>query len=281
MSSFRGKIRYKESIFSIDKHLDPWFHHGTMLSRIKACSVPDEIVDQLILQIVTGNVKPGDKLPSERQLAISFGVGRNAVREALIKLQGIRVIRARRPHGNFVQFLTPEVLQKPLERFFEMHIDGVLNFLDVRKWLEGVAAAEAAEHASARKIRAMEATLLPFETAAEKQDREALDASDMAFHGAILEATRNPLLMYLLDSFRNLMWSSRAIRTLILEGSDYQTLCAEHRRVVEAIKARDADAAREAMMLHIQNIRKRVELVNGRAKSRKGRVWVRSAEALA
>lgn len=247
-----------------------WYYHATMFHPIRSRNLSDEIVDQIILLILTGKLAPGEKLPSERALARSLNVGRNGVREALTKLQAMDVIKVRRPQGAFVQFLSPKALGHPLSRFLELEIDGVLNFLDVRKWLEGMTAAEAGERATEEDIREIEATLSKIEAAAAQKDREALDASDMAFHVAVMNATQNPLMIYLVDTFQSLMWSSHGIRTVILEASDLDLVFAEHRAVADAIRARAPELARDAMMHHIEMIRNRVERLYERTRTKAG-----------
>ncbi len=230
-----------------------------MFTRIRPYNVPSQIVDQIISLIAAGKLSPGDKLPPERELSEALGVGRQAVREALGRLQAMGVIRVRKSQGSFVQFLTPEALRQPLSGALEQEVRGVLNFLDVRKWLEGMSAAEAALRATEDELREIEATLPRLDAAAGRMDREALDESDIAFHVAIVTATHNPLIVHLLDTFRSLMRSSHELRTMILESSDFQAVCDEHRAVAEAIAARAPARARDAMMRHVEMVRARVE----------------------
>ncbi len=230
-----------------------------MFTKIQPRKVSDDIVDQFVSAIFTGKLAPGSKLPPERSLSQSFGVGRNAVREALQKLQGMGLVRTRKPQGTFVCFLTPEAIRQPMVHLLTQEISGVTNFLDVRKWLEGMSAAETAEKGTEDDIRRIRETLPALQLAGRRNDREALDASDVAFHVAIVAGTHNPTVIHLLDVFRNLMWSSHGFRTVILEAADFKAVCEEHRAIAEAIEARTPERAREAMMHHIEMIRARVE----------------------
>jgi GntR family transcriptional repressor for pyruvate dehydrogenase complex len=230
-----------------------------MFTKIAAKSVSDEIVDQVLSAILTGRLAPGDRLPPERVLAQAFGVGRQALREALQKLQGMGLIRTAKPHGTFVQTPTPDLMRRPLSRLLEQEAGRLVNFLDVRKWLEGMTAAEAAEHATPEDLDGIEAALRGVAEAAERNDREALDAADIAFHLAIVTASHNPVMVELVGTFRNLMWSSHGFRLVLLELADAALVCEEHRAVAEAIRAKDPVKAREAMTHHIEMIRGRVE----------------------
>jgi GntR family transcriptional repressor for pyruvate dehydrogenase complex len=231
-----------------------------MFTKIAARSVSDEIVDQVLSAILTGKLAAGDRLPPERALSEAFGVGRQAVREGLQKLHGMGLIRAAKPQGTFVQLLSPDVIRRPLSRLLEQETGRVVNFLDVRKWLEGMTAAEAAERATEDDLVKIEAALEGVTAAAARDDREALDAADIAFHLAIVQASHNPATIELMEMYRSLMWSSHGFRLVLLEAADFGAVCQEHRAVAEAIRARDAIKARESMMQHIEMIRSRIEM---------------------
>jgi len=230
-----------------------------MFTKISPRSVSDEIVDQVLSAILTGKLAAGDRLPPERTLAEVFGVGRQAVREALQKLQGMGLIRAAKPQGTFVQFLTPDLVRRPLTRLLEQEHGGIVNFLNVRRWLEGMTAAEAAGHATEDDLAQIDAALKSVAEAAGQNDRDAFDTADIAFHLAVVMASHNPVIVQLMELFRSLMWSSHGFRLVLLEAADFDTVCEEHRAVADAIRAHDATKAREAMMHHIEMIRGRVE----------------------
>lgn len=195
-----------------------------------------------------------------------FGVARQVIREGLHKLEQMGLVHVRKPQGASVSFLTPKAIRQPMADLLTREIETVTNFLDVRGWLEGMSAAQSAEHATERDLDDIEATLGPLQAAAERNDREALDHSDVLFHLAIVRATHDPMTTELLDMFRSLMWSSHGCRTVILEAADFDAVCEEHRAVTRAIRARDADAARAAMVRHIEMIRFRIERKYGQTR---------------
>jgi len=230
-----------------------------MFIRVKPRSVSDDIVDQVISALISGDLSPGERLPAERALAQTFGVGRQALREAIQKLTGMGLLEIRKPQGTFVRGVTPEVLQQSLARLINGGVGSFLRFLDLRKWMEAMTAADAARNGSAEDIARIEATLPHLKAAAAKGDREALDQADVAFHMAIVAATHNPPLMHMVDTFADIMWASHGLRLAVLRAQNLRTICDEHATIAEAIKARQSEQSRDAMLRHIEMIRTRVE----------------------
>ena len=230
-----------------------------MFTRIQTRSVSDEIVDQVIAAIFSGTLRAGTKLPPERALSQTFGVGRQALREAIQKLLGMGLLEVRKPQGTFVKPLTTEALYQPLTRILKGDVGSFLHFLDIRKWMEAMTAAEAAERATPEDVGRIETTLPALRLAAAQDDREALDKADVAFHMAIVAATHNSLLVHLVDAFGNLMWSSHGLRLAILRAQNLAEIYEEHAAISAAIRGGTPERARDAMLTHIERIRSRVE----------------------
>src|SRR5512137_397413 len=234
-----------------------------MFTKVKPRSVSDDIVDQMVSAIFSGNLSAGGKLPPERALAQAFGVGRQALREAIQKLLGMGILEVRKPQGTYVRDLSADVLRQSLARIFDGDVGSFLHFLDVRKWMEAMTAAEAAQRATVEDIGQIETTLPRLRLAASQNDREALDEADVAFHMAIVTATHNGPLVHLVDTFGDIMWASHGLRLAVLRAQNLQTICEEHTAISEAIRARASDRARDAMLHHIEMIRRRVERTYG------------------
>ena len=234
-----------------------------MFTKVKAKSVSDEIADQVTSAIFSGKLSHGAKLPPERTLAQAFGVGRQALREAIQKLQGMGLLEVRKPQGTFVRALTTDALHRSLGRIFDGDVGNFLHFLDIRKWMEAITAAEAAQHATAEDMGRIEATLPRLRAAATRTDREALDEADVAFHMAIVAATHNTPLLHLVDTFGDIMWASHGLRLAVLRAQNLKTICEEHAVIAEAIRRQAPDGARDAMLHHIEMIRTRVERAYG------------------
>lgn len=230
-----------------------------MFTKIQPKSVSDEIVDQVIAAIFSGKLSSGSRLPAERALSEAFGVGRQAVREAIQQLQGMGLLEVRAPQGTFIKGLSAEVLTLPLRRLLNGDAGKFLRFLDIRKWMEAMTAAEAATHATPEDMARIEATLPALRAAALAADRERLDAADVAFHMAIVDAAHHSLLGHMADTFRDAMWSSHGLRLAVLRAQKLGAICEEHQAVASAIRTRDAERARDAMLHHIEMSRRRVE----------------------
>ena len=248
-----------------------------MFTKVKPRSISDEIVDQMISAIFSGELSVGGKLPPERALAQAFGVGRQALREAIQKLHGMGLLEVRKPQGTFVRDLSADVLRQSLTRIFDGDVGSFLHFLDIRKWMEAMTAAEAAQRATTTDIGRIETTLPRLRSAATENDRAALDEADVAFHMAIVAATHNGPLVHLVDTFGDIMWASRGLRLAVLRAQNLQTVCEEHAAISEAIRKRTPERARDAMLHHIEMIRSRVERMYGQGAGRS----TESAEGLA
>ena len=234
-----------------------------MFTKVRPRSVSDEIIDQIISAIFTGRLSVGGKLPAERALAQAFGVGCQALREAIQKLQGMGLLEVRKPQGTFIRDLSADVLRQSLARVFDGDVGSFLRFLDIRKWMEAMTAAEAAQHATMEDLGRIETTLPRLKSAASEDNREALDEADVAFHMAIVAATHNTPLVHLVDTFGDIMWASQGLRLAVLRAQNLQTVCEEHTAISEAIRGRAPDRARDAMLHHIEMIRSRVERTYG------------------
>lgn len=116
-----------------------------MFTKIQPRSVSDQIVDQVISAIFNAKLAPGAKLPSERSLSAAFGVGRQAVREAMSKLQAMGLITVRKPKGAFVQLPASDVLRQSLLRILTDQDGSVEKAFRIRKQLEGRAVAPVLE----------------------------------------------------------------------------------------------------------------------------------------
>ena len=210
----------------------------------------EDVARQVQQLIVDGVLKPGDLLPPERQLAELFGVSRNSVRDAIRVLELTGMVVARQGEGNVVADVSTEMLVAPIAMLLLRKRKLVAELLDVRKMLEPAIAARAAVHASTDQIARLESILrrqhdkvLRGQTAIEE---------DSEFHYTIALAAKNTVVLKLLDVLMELLRETRA-RSLQVEGRRERSL-AGHRRVLEAIKRRDAAAAERAVRQHLEEI---------------------------
>lgn len=221
---------------------------------IKTKKIYEEIADTLISMIKSGQLKPGDKIDSIEQLALSFAVSRSAIREALSGLRAMGLIEMKQGEGTYVARFDPKHFQLPITTAFIMKQNDVKELLEVRKILEvGAVSAAAIKHNETDLIRIKEA-LIQMEYAQKKGDLG--ERADYQFHVAVAEASHNRMLINLLNSVSEIMQETmRESRKLTYysKGSANH-LQKEHQRIYEAIKDRDADLAEKHMLHHLKNV---------------------------
>src|SRR5690242_7573178 len=147
--------------------------------------------------IVAGDLRPGDRLPREADLAERLGLSRNSLREAVKALSMIRVLDVRQGDGTYVTSLEPNLLLDALSFVVDFHRDDkVLQFLEVRRILEPAATALAAERMTVAGIAKLQATL---DRLGARPSIEALVENDLEFHRQIAAGSENDVLCSLID----------------------------------------------------------------------------------
>lgn len=226
-------------------------------------NLPDEIALQLRRRIESDDLKPGQRLPTEQELSQAFGVSRNVVREAIARLKLSGYIETRRGIGSFVS-------AQPSERNFEILPQDLLlpealeHVYELRVEIEAGAAAIAARHRSEAQLETLREALLR----ADATTQNWRDGADTAldFHMAVGHATNNPYYSRLLSYFGRIIGD--AVRTLRYSSTGTDRIAQieqEHHLIFDAIAARDSDAARQAMRLHLTNgIQRRKAQIKGR-----------------
>lgn len=218
-------------------------------------SLSEEIAAKLLSLIRERELQPGDKLPPERELAAMMQVSRPSLREALRALSIMNVVEIRQGNGTYITSLDPELLMEPLDFVFGLDDSTFLELFEARKALEVSIVALAAERITPEEITALEACL---EKSAESvDDHQAFLEADVELHERIVNAARNPILRRFMTSIKQLGRASRS-RTVEIPGVTRQSVD-DHRAIVEALKAGDADAAQTAMLEHLNNVERRLK----------------------
>lgn len=216
---------------------------------VRRNKVYEDVAKQIERQILK-KLKPGDKLPSERELAEMLQVSRSSIRDAIRGLELMGLVEPRQGAGTIVRELSAESLLNPFANALKHRQELVAELLDFRKMLEPPLAARAATHASPDEISEMEEILQRQEE--KLADGEAAIAEDAEFHYNIALASGNSVVLKLIDMVMDLLRDTRE-RSLQLEGRPQKSL-AGHRRILAAIKRHDAEAAKAAMRRHIEDI---------------------------
>ncbi|WP_318204412.1 FadR/GntR family transcriptional regulator [Streptomyces sp. SCL15-4] len=214
-------------------------------------AVTDEAIEKIKDMIVSGALRPGDRLPRESELAAGLGLSRNSLREAVRALSLIRILDVRQGDGTYVSSLDPQLLLEALSFVVDFHRDDtVLEFLAVRRILEPAATAMAAFRIGEAELDALSAGL---DALGEAPSVEELVAADLEFHRSIVRRAGNSVLCSLLDGLSGPTTRARIWRGLTQEDAVGRTL-REHRAILGALRDRDAEAARSWATVHIASV---------------------------
>ncbi|CAM5343432.1 FadR/GntR family transcriptional regulator [Streptomyces xanthochromogenes] len=214
-------------------------------------AVTDEAIEKIKEMIVSGALRPGDRLPKESELAARLGLSRNSLREAVRALSLIRILDVRQGDGTYVTSLDPQLLLEAMSFVVDFHRDDtVLEFLAVRRILEPAATAMAVSRLTEAELDALAAQL---DALGEAPSVEELVSADLAFHRAIVAGSGNTVLCSLLDGLSGPTTRARIWRGLAREDVVGRTL-REHRAILTALRDRDAEAARSWATVHIAGV---------------------------
>ena len=212
-------------------------------------------IEKLILR---GILRPGERLPAERELADKLGVSRPSLREAIAELQDKGLLTTRAGAGIYVADVLGSAFSDALIRLFADHDEAVFDYIGFRRDLEGLAASRAARLASDTDLQVIQ-TIMDKMEAAHKKTNPADEARlDAEFHMAIIEASHNVIMLHMMRSMfqllregvfynRQVMFKQRTTRGALLD---------QHRAINVAIQARDPGAARAAINAHLNYVEK-------------------------
>lgn len=218
---------------------------------IKPKKISSQIADQIRESILSGDFTPGEKLPPERELAEMFGVSRPSVREALNILSSAGLVMSYQGGGTVVLSLVDPSQGNSLSELIRNQQERALEVIEVRKCMESWTAYFAAQRALPEDLRRMEEIIKNMEeNLADRHPPEDLDAN---LHIAIARSTHNIVWLHLMQSIFDAMkeFQRDVWRAVYNNQEDYSLLFKHHSAIVEAIRARDAEGAREAMMRHL------------------------------
>ena len=222
-------------------------------TRVARASLSDHIVEQISGTIGRGGLKPGDRIPSEKQLCTQFGVGRTSVREALRSLSAMGILESRMGEGTFVAEDTGRFIERSFEWGLLLNPKVVEDLIETRLMLESHTAYLAAAKATGADLKDAEAAVRRMKGSIE--DPAAYLESDLQFHRTIARATQNSILQSLLSTTRGYLqvWIRETLAQPSPGGREKRARLsiAEHRRILRALENRDGEGARQAMAAHI------------------------------
>lgn len=221
---------------------------------VRTSRLYEQIVKQVEESILKGQLKPGDQLPPERDLAQRFGVSRTAVREAVKALREKGLLEAYTGRGTFVTNETSQAIRQSLDLIIKIsRQEGTLHLAELRRILEPEIAALAVPRIEEQLVATMREAVANMDRSIRAHDPEGYIESDLDFHLALAEAAGNPLILALIDSIVALLRDQRS-RIFKVDGGPERGQF-HHKRILKAIEARDAPAARTAMLAHLEQVR--------------------------
>ena len=237
--------------------------------RIDAEKLSQSVVRQIEQLILRGILRPGERLPSERELSERLGVSRPSLREAISELQERGLLTTRAGAGIYVADVLGSAFSPALIRLFAAHDQAVMDYISFRRDLEGVAAARAAEAGTETDLKVIDTLFRKMEVSHNKRNPADEAELDAQFHLAIIEASHNVIMLHMMRSMfdllkegvfynRQIMFKQRNTRDILLE---------HHRAMNEAIQARDPEAAREAVNVHLTFVEEALDLQHKIAKN--------------
>jgi GntR family transcriptional repressor for pyruvate dehydrogenase complex len=214
-----------------------------MFKKISPRKISDEIIEQFKDLLSSGELKPGDELPSERELADLIGVSRPPLREALNALQAMGFVDIKPRSKIVVKSIAEKALEDPLSFLIAEDIGKLFELLEIRRAMESWAAYKAAERATERDIKKLESIVKKNQANLARNKDDA--KTDADFHVTISLATHNTVLSHLMASCYHLLWNTQRIaREKIFKKKENRELIAkQHLKMFEAIKERNGGKA--------------------------------------
>jgi len=229
--------------------------------KIQSEKLAHAVIQQIELLILRGILRPGDRLPSERELSEKLGVSRPSLREAVADLQDRGLLDTRAGAGVFVADALNSAFSPALATLFARHDEAVFDYIAFRRDMEGLAAERAATLGSDTDLKVIAAIFAKMEAAHTKRNPRDEATLDADFHLSIIEASHNVVMLHMMRSMyqllrdgvfynRQIMFKQRTTRDDLLD---------QHRAINDALQARDPGAARTAVEAHMAYVVKALE----------------------
>ena len=223
--------------------------------KVQPEKLSQSVVRQIELLILRGVLRPGERLPSERDLSEQLGVSRPSLREAVAELQERGLLTSRASAGIFVADVIGSAFSPALIRLLSEHDEAVFDYIAFRRDLEGLAAERAAHLGSDTDLKVID-TVFGKMAAPGRRSPEEEARLDAEFHLAIIEASHNVVMLHMMRAMfellregvfynRQVMFKQRTTREMLLD---------QHRAINTALQARDAAAARAAVEAHLDYV---------------------------
>ena len=245
-----------------------------MFKQIKIRHVAEEVFDQIKSAIETGKLRPGEKLPAERELMSQLGVSRVPIREALKLLANMGLIETRQGGGSYVRSLLSDRLCDPLGAIIGDSAEKLFELIEVRKEIETWSASYAAQEATPEDMMTMGRIIEEMKGHLERTGKVPV-ALDIEFHLAIAQSSSNTIRAHLFHTIQSIFsdYFRLTIEAICAHEQVQRFLYDQHVRIFDAIKRREAGKAREAIARHLtfvaEELKKQMPVISRRTSIRK------------
>jgi GntR family transcriptional repressor for pyruvate dehydrogenase complex len=221
--------------------------------KVKPEKLSNAVIDQIELLILRGILRPGERLPSERELSERLGVSRPSLREAVSELQERGLLASKAGAGIYVTDVLGSAFSGALVQLFSNHDEAVFDYLSFRRDMEGLAAERAATYGTETDLKVIDELYHKMAAMHGKRNPTEESQLDADFHLAIIEASHNVIMLHMMRSMyqllregvfynRQIMFKQRTTREALLE---------QHYKINQALQNRDPAAARQAVEAHL------------------------------
>ena len=226
-----------------------------------------KVVEYVLEMIEAGRLRPGDRLPPERDLAEQVGVSRASLRSGLRSLQAMGVMNARQGSGTYIVAGPPRLGEGPLRFLAALHGFTHEEMFEARAVLEVGGTYLAAAKATPEQMAVMADEVTGMFASIDNPTEYLLH--DVQFHRAVAAASQNPVLATLVDTLAQLVWETR--RETVVQSTNLKESAEMHQRIYRAIRARDVERARREMAEHLEAARRAVVSESGSGPARRRR----------
>lgn len=224
--------------------------------KVQPEKLSTSVIRQIELLILRGILRPGERLPSERELADRLGVSRPSLREAISELQERGLLASRAGSGIFVADVLGSAFSEALIKLFSTHEEAVFDYVAFRRDMEGLAAERAAQFGSDTDLKVIQTIFNKMVSAHSKRNPADEALLDADFHLAIIEASHNVVMLHMMRSMFQLLREGVFYNRTVMfrQRTTRDNLLDQHRAINRALQDRDPVAAREAVQTHLSYV---------------------------
>jgi GntR family transcriptional repressor for pyruvate dehydrogenase complex len=223
-----------------------------LFSPIKSSKLSDEVYKQIVSLISSGKLNPGDKIPSERELAADLRISRQSIREALNRAEVMGLIEVRQGEGSFILSSVKKSLKPPLTLIIEKQADRIFDFLEIRKLVEGWCAEKAATEATEEELENMAGILDEMKKVVSKDKQ--WEELDLNLHLSFAKATHNVIAVHIMEALKSNFKPFFRFTKSMPSSEKMDILWQHHYEIFEAIKRRDPETSKQKVIAHLDYI---------------------------